>query len=462
MPQTCWLILYIAFGCAAVPIVRRYGPLSIGNYALESQYDSDNGRANVMYRMLSPVVVCSAFILLASALATVFGLPLAADSWVSVLAYWLAMLVVKLCNRTMTQPVLAFVAEAVASCTVAALFGAYVVGPLAQGETDVLNSSGIALEVEVAFFGVLAQAISAAIVRRQYHIDISSASEPSLGYCVGYFGAYVSESKLFGYERKYAKLLPPRYRQDTLLRSIFFTVMSIEDYNRPAAYRILERVACKFGMAKTTGIMQQRSDEPLSDEESVTLAAGYVGRMWDAFLRAFARSGKGGYGPSAIRFGRDWYEYDYEEVKEALLESGADLYGDYCGSRVLDVRPVLERVIAFEEGYSYGLLPSTVLAVGEICARETNWLGDGEFYWANGHEVAAADASKIEENKRHLISLEHAAGAEVGDMCDAIRAGGGVVLSVKHVDGVLAEVAFSGDVLPPLGKWRLVGSGSSR
>ena len=114
MPQTCWLILYIAFGCAAVPIVRRYGPLSIGNYALESQYDSDNGRANVMYRMLSPVVVCSAFILLASALATVFGLPLAADSWVSVLAYWLAMLVVKLCNRTMTQPVLAFVAEAVA------------------------------------------------------------------------------------------------------------------------------------------------------------------------------------------------------------------------------------------------------------------------------------------------------------------------------------------------------------
>lgn len=109
-------------------------------------------------------------------------------------------------------------------------------------------------------------------------------------------------------------------------------------------------------MAKTTGIMQQRSDEPLSDEESVTLAAGYVGRMWDAFLRAFARSGKGGYGPSAIRFGRDWYEYDYEEVKEALLESGADLYGDYCGSRVLDVRPVLERVISFEEGYSYGLL----------------------------------------------------------------------------------------------------------
>lgn len=100
--------------------------------------------------------------------------------------------------------------------------------------------------------------------------------------------------------------------------------------------------------------------------------------------------------------------------------------------------------------------------MGEICARETNWLGDGEFYWANGHEVAAADASKIEESKRHLISLEHAAGAEVGDMCDAIRAGGGVVLSVKHVDGVLAEVAFSGDVLPPLGKWRLVGSGSSR
>ncbi len=215
-------------------------------------------------------------------------------------------------------------------------------------------------------------------------------------------------------------------------------------------------------MAKTTGIMQQRSDEPLSDEESVTLAAGYVERMWDAFLRAFARSGKGGYGPSAIRFGRDWYEYDYEEVKEALLESGADLYGDYCGSRVLDVRPVLERVIAFEEGYSYGLLPSTVLAAGEICAREASWLGGSTFYWADGYEVAAANAGVTGGLKRHLIACDHAVDADVADMCDSIRTAGGVVLSVKHVDGVLAEVAFSGDVLPPLGKWRLVGSGSSR
>lgn len=52
----------------------------------------------------------------------------------------------------------------------------------------------------------------------------------------------------------------------------------IEDSNRPEAWRTLERIACLLGVAKTTGIMQQRSDSPLSDEESVLLAAGYIER----------------------------------------------------------------------------------------------------------------------------------------------------------------------------------------
>lgn len=59
--------------------------------------------------------------------------------------------------------------------------------------------------------------------------------------------------------------------------------MAIEDFNRPAGVRILERIAFPLGLAKTTGIMQQQSDKALSDEGSVVLAVKYISKMWDAF-----------------------------------------------------------------------------------------------------------------------------------------------------------------------------------
>lgn len=95
--------------------------------------------------------------------------------------------------------------------------------------------------------------------------------------------------------------------------------MAIEDYNRPAHIRAIERMAFPFGLSKTTGIMQQRCDRALSDEESVKLAVEYVSTMWDSYLRKFARSRKAVRGPhTALEFGTNWYRYDYESLRGVL------------------------------------------------------------------------------------------------------------------------------------------------
>ena len=127
-----------------------------------------------------------------------------------------------------------------------------------------------------------------------------------------YYGGNVDVSeKNFSYEKDYGPLLPSRYKNDPLLRCVFFSIMAIEDSNRPSGIRVLERMVFKFGAAKTTGIMQQKAERALSDEESVVLAFDYVEGMWDDFLRKFAKSRKKG-GACSISFASDWYSYDYD------------------------------------------------------------------------------------------------------------------------------------------------------
>ena len=108
---------------------------------------------------------------------------------------------------------------------------------------------------------------------------------------------------MFAYEREYGSLLPRRFSSDVLLRTVFFTIMAIEDGNRPDFIRSVERMAARFNLAKTTGIMQQMSDKPLSDVDSVKLSIPYIERMWGQYLVEFARSIEG-VGGEAFRISR--------------------------------------------------------------------------------------------------------------------------------------------------------------
>lgn len=57
------------------------------------------------------------------------------------------------------------------------------------------------------------------------------------------------------------------------LSTVLFSIMAIEDMNRPRVIRLLENVAQLRLKRLTTGIMQMRSDQVLSDPESINLAA---------------------------------------------------------------------------------------------------------------------------------------------------------------------------------------------
>lgn len=454
-----WVIVYTLISAVCVSLVSHYGPLAIKNYVLENRYDTDNGPANVTYRIVSPVVCCFALVLVASSAGALVGLPSARYCWVSVLEYWTIMLVVKLAKRTMTCPWYAFVLEIVASCAIAYMFSAYVMDELLGGNVGVLDSSGIALEMEVAVLGVVAQTIASVVVRRQYSVEWNRLVVGELGPANHSDGVDVSEKKLFAYERKYGELLPRRFEQDILLRSLFFTIMAVEDYNRPAGYRCLERLAAWLGAAKTTGIMQQGAEHPLSDEYSVRLAIPYIEDMWDSFLVAFARSSESESKAPAITFAAGWYEYDYRKVSAALSGAAGSLYGDYCGTRLLDISGPLYWVRTFEEDYRYGMPPASVMAEGSLCSRQIEWMGGGQISWSGGYEVINVGSLEVVQRVKtgglptHFVSREGATENQVDSLCAGLRKAGCTILQVKWLDGVFARIFCCGDCMPSVDGW---------
>ena len=171
-----------------------------------------------------------------------------------------------------------YLIEAFLSCLISFAADCYVIGAVAKEGLAVFDQSSIAFQLEVALFWALVGVTSTLFLRRRYRVRVGGAAPAGWTrarsyryYTVGTVDT--SEKRLASYEQRFGKNLPVRYKQDILLRALFFSIMAIEDSNRPEGVRMLERVLCRFGFASTTGIMQQKSARPLSDGESASLAA---------------------------------------------------------------------------------------------------------------------------------------------------------------------------------------------
>lgn len=288
--STWWVLIYLLIGAATIPFVRYLGPVAIREYTLEIEYDDDISKANVIYRILSPALLSPCFVFLCEAVLCRFGAPIPTQRWMPTLFYWVILGVIKLLARINIVHPLAYIIEATCSVLLAFFLEHFVVSGYYSLGIDILDQSNFAFQMEIAIFYVAVQIVITLATRYRYrctHDDngkhkgpaSTTSAEPdsSSGNRNG-MAIDTSEKTLFEYERKFGSLLPKRYSQDLLLRTAFFAIMAIEDSNRPVAWRTLERIACLLGVAKTTGIMQQQSDSPLSDEESVLLAAGYIER----------------------------------------------------------------------------------------------------------------------------------------------------------------------------------------
>lgn len=209
--------------------------------------------------------------------------------------YWVILSTIKASHHKLWDRVGPHLIEAFLSCLISFAADYYVIGAVAKEGLAVFDQSSIAFQLEVALFWALVGVTSTLFLRRRYRVRVGGAAPAGRTrarsyryYTVGTVDT--SEKRLASYEHRFGKNLPVRYKQDILLRALFFSIMAIEDSNRPEGVRMLERVLCRFGLASTTGIMQQKSACPLSDGESALLAADYICGMWNDYLKVFAKS----------------------------------------------------------------------------------------------------------------------------------------------------------------------------
>lgn len=446
------LAFYIVLSLSTISFVRYAGPIAIGsNYQIEERCgDNDSGRLNIAYRILAPTICCGVPVLVLVAICDAVSIPIPTLRILPAAFYWVFLAVIKHARHALKNYIVPFTAEALISILLSIAFDNFVIEGYINGlGIGVLDSSSIAFQFELAVFGVATCWISTSFTRawvKCYRLNLTSEQGGDLKY-----GSIIdtSESRLFSYERKYGDLLPHRFERDILLRSVFFAIMAIEDGNRPTFVRSVERIAARLNLAKTTGIMQQRGCRPLSDEESVILAIPFVEEIWDRYLSEFARSSEGvGGGP--FRIHSKYYEYDYFAMASSITSNFGLLYGDYCGTRLLNASGVFVEVLEFERRQRFGLLPKVISAPGQICAIESEWVSGEYCFWSDHDTIVSC----LLDSNDDAIQLKSTQGIDEGTLTRItmrLRSLGAIVLSVKLINGAFASIMCLGDESVVLG-----------
>lgn len=444
-----WLTVYAVLALVTIVVVRKFGPDAMDTrYVIEEEYDRETGPKNVAYRILAPMLCCGIAVFSLTMLAGFLSWPLPQWRVLPLVIYWFVLGIIKHARNRLIKYLLPFLAEAATSVAIACAFNWFVIEGYLRSENglEVFDNSSIAFQMEVALFWVIVSSISAAFVRISNRGTRTSPAAETHSKDESKYSCVIdtSEAKLFSFERKFGKLLPQRFQSDILLRCVFFSIMAIEDGNRPRLYRFVENVAARLGLAKTTGIMQQRGGKPLTDEESVIRAIPYVEDMWDHFLLEFARSSEGCQVHLKLQISAAYYEYDYQALSISLIRHFGKLYGDYCGTRCLNADQVIRDVLTFEENERYGFKPQRVCAPGSLCAMELGWLSGNEMYWRDASTVVSC-LSRAERDAVTLRKDGNVNKHEVSRITELLKASKCRMYEVKYVEPAFARIICSGD-----------------
>lgn len=442
-------VIYCLIAGAGICVVRCFGPFSLSSYRVEDDYDVESSKENICYRILAPSLFCIVAVLAANGLAgLLFGEFGTLASFAPTIMYWVMLSVIKASHRKLWDRIDSYLIEVFLSCLISIAADYFVIGAVATEGLAVFDQSSIAFQLEVALFWALVGVTSTLFLRKRYQVQPGGAASAGRARArrYRYYAAGIvdtGEKKLASYEQRFGKNLPVRYRQDILLRAVFFSIMAIEDSNRPRGVRLLERVLCRFGLASTTGIMQQKSACPLSDEESVLLAADYICGMWDGYLKAFAKSDTATGDKGRICFTGQYYSYDFKTIRNSIEENFSLLYGDYCATRLLHANFVFRDVLAYELRNNYGLSASRVAAVGSIFPREALWFGRREFYWSDSCTVMLLDRPDVLQGVFLVRRDGEATVEQVDELLGGILGPRSKVWSVQVIEGASLQVWLS-------------------
>lgn len=153
-----WIVFYVFTGLVSVQLVRFAGPLAIGGqYTVEELYPSDeSGRLNVAYRILAPTICCQLPVFIVAAICDAFSVPGPSLRYMPTLFYWLFLGVIKHARGKLRYRTLPFSFEAFMSLLLSVAFDHFVIDGYLGGQgLDVLDTSSIAFEFELALFGVV-------------------------------------------------------------------------------------------------------------------------------------------------------------------------------------------------------------------------------------------------------------------------------------------------------------------
>lgn len=232
--------------------INTFGSVKKGYVAVEELLSTTNLGYNLVYRILSPTV----FITVISIIFYAIGLSsLLRNIWLIVIYYFIYQTISLLLLKRFAL-VNKFLYLIIVLLSILLAYQVYI-STLQYGLSAILpESSGFKTEIWILIFaylyGVLNEYVPGASENKRMERFLISRYEK------------LSEI--------YNSKLTKEFKENAFLRWVFYSIMITEDINRPPFVRLLERVLFFTKRVSTSGIMQVKSNRPLSDLESIKLA----------------------------------------------------------------------------------------------------------------------------------------------------------------------------------------------
>lgn len=431
------VVICVAIGFMCMPLIRFSGPrvLGLDYHTRIVQYKPDDtGTTNIIYRIISPVVISYIMVIALSSCSLVLGWHWSlAVRWMPILIYWIAQILIVSIRIGEIYPIWTVLIQALVSLMTAIYFDWVVICKLPVSGITAFDQSNIGWQVLAGVFLAASQFILLGITRgvghynsrlqRRYFQRVYSNK------LAGKSFDQQTERKLYKFIREYGDMLPERFSSDLLLRAFFFTVMLIEDSNRPNWFRMVERAGFRFGIVKTTGIMQVKSQKVLTDRESVAASLPIIERIWNDFLVDAAHQH---YDVSpTISFSSSWYRYRYKELQEMAIQKGGLLYGRYCGTVLIDIRETLGEVLRFFDCAERFFSPEYVVVRSTLFSSFANIMPERELCFQADSlsivpEAVPMSKAKVIVSTNENVSLEAIKG------CVTTIENYGLVISVSN------------------------------
>ena len=369
-----YLSVHSFFISALTSIVLFFLINGLGEFGLTKSYRthfsynySEVGVFNVGYRILAPAVLLSIFALLIWFCDSSFPIN---QLFLSILIYWAIRVIAWFSSYQRVQTNIWFV---LVQAAISIGITAYIFFQCFQGDPGSLlpQPSDISIEFAIIALLVVFQMIVQSPLLRNKNAALSRRE-------------YLEKS-LYEIKNLSSTSLSERFKEDIALRVFFYSIALLEDYYRPRSFRRLEYIGHKLHLCKTTGIMQVRSDKPLTDKESIEASFEIIEKIWDEYLLMSPalsvplRMGDYRHSvtkPCILVYGADCYFYNLDEMMNALRKDMPALYGKYRGSSLIDTTAAFNAAEKFARSQCYEtvsrrvsvrhrLLPSNITSTQE-------------------------------------------------------------------------------------------------